>query len=322
MVGELRFNPVLREWIIVSGKRKDRPLLPSRGCPFCPGSPEVPSGDWDVLSLPNKFPSLVPEPSEPDVEGDAFYRVAPAQGVCEVVLYTPQHDKTLADLSVSHIRKIVDHWAERYGELGSREYVKYVFIFENKGRIIGVTLDHPHGQIYAFPFIPPRIQRELESSRDFHAEKGKCLFCEITEREKRDGVRVVVENDDYLAFLPFYARWPFGVHIHPKRHVQSLPQLTIGERDGLAQILKEVLMTFDKLFDTSFPYIMALHQQPTDGADYEYYHFHIEFSSPVREKDKLKFFAGVEESMGTVTYDYRPEDKAEELRRAHAKIKY
>ncbi len=320
-MGELRYNPVLGEWIIVSGKRKERPLLPSSACPFCPGSPEVPSADWDVLSLPNKFPSLVPEPDAPEIGGNDFYRVAPAQGVCEVVLYTPEHNKTLADLSVSHIRKIVDHWAHRYTDLGQRDYVKYVFIFENKGRVIGVTLDHPHGQIYAFPFVPPRIEKELESSKNFYDKSKDCLFCKITEREKKDKVRVIMENDDHIAFLPFYAKWPFGVHIHTKRHVQSLPQLTGEERDSLAQTLKELLMTFDKLFDFSFPYIMALHQQPTDGNNYEYYHFHIEFSSPVREKEKLKFFAGVEESMGTVTFDYRPEDKAEELRRAYSKIK-
>ncbi|MFB0561491.1 MAG: galactose-1-phosphate uridylyltransferase [Candidatus Lokiarchaeia archaeon] len=319
-MGELRYNPVLGEWIIVSGKRKDRPLLPSGGCPFCPGSPEVPSADWDVLSLPNKFPSLVPEPDPPEIEGDEFYRVAPAQGICEVVLYTPEHNTSLADLTVSHIKKIVDHWAERCIDLGDRDYVKYVFIFENKGRVIGVTLDHPHGQIYAFPFTPPRIEKELESSKNFYDKNKECLFCKINEREKKDKVRVIVENDDHLAFLPFYAKWPFGAHIHTKRHVQSLPQLNSRERDSLAQILKEVLMTFDKLFDFSFPYIMALHQQPTDGNNYEYYHFHIEFSSPIREKEKLKFFAGVEESMGTVTFDYRPEDKAEELRKAHAKI--
>jgi UDPglucose--hexose-1-phosphate uridylyltransferase len=321
-MGELRYNPVLGEWIIVSGKRKDRPLLPSGVCPFCPGSSEVPRGDWDVLSIPNKFPSLVPKPDPPEIEGDAFYRVAPAQGVCEVVLYTPEHNKTLADLSVSHIRKIINHWTERYNDLGGRDYIKYVFIFENKGRIIGVTLDHPHGQIYAFPFIPPRIKRELESSKNFYKKNKECLFCKINDQEKKDKERVVIENDDYLVFLPFYARWPFGINIHPKRHVQSLPQLTGGERDSLAQILKETLMALDKLFDFSFPYIMALHQQPTDGEDYDYYHFHIEFSSPIREKEKIKYFAGVEESMDTVTFDYRPEDKAEELRKAYAKIKY
>jgi UDPglucose--hexose-1-phosphate uridylyltransferase len=321
-MGELRYNPVLGEWIIVSGKRKDRPLLPNGVCPFCPGSPEVPSSDWDVLSIPNKFPSLVPKPDPPEIEGHEFYSVAPAQGVCEVVLYTPEHNKTLADLDTHHIRKIINHWGERYTTLGERDYVKYVFIFENKGRVIGVTLDHPHGQIYAFPFIPPRIEKELESSKKFYEEKNECLFCKITELEKKDGERVVVENEDFLCFLPFYSRWPFGVHIHPKRHVQSLPQLSDKERESLAQLLKETLMTFDKLFDFSFPYVMALHQKPTDDKDYEYYHFHIEFSSPIREKEKIKYFAGVEESMGTVTFDYRPEDKAEELRKAHSKIKY
>jgi UDPglucose--hexose-1-phosphate uridylyltransferase len=276
----------------------------------------VPSDEWDVLSLPNKYPALLPNPPPPDVKGDRFYRCNPAKGACEVILYTPKHDATLAELSVDHIRRLVDLWAERYQELGRRAYVKYVFIFENKGREIGVTLDHPHGQIYAFPFIPPIIRRELSSGREYMKRTGKCLFCRIIEREKHEGSRMVCENDDFVCFLPFFARWPYGVHIYPKRHIQSLPELSSGERISFAKILKEILTRFDNLFNFSFPYMMVFHQKPTDRRDYSYYHFHAEFYPPYRDKDRLKFFASVESGAGTITYDYKPEEKARQLREA------
>ena len=311
---ELRWDPVMRQWIIVSDERGKRPLLPKDYCPFCPGSEEIPSGDWTVLSLPNRFPALRPEPSTPKVKSDRLYRVRPAKGICEVIIYTPKHDATLADLSVENIRAIIDLWTERFVELGRLEYIKYVFIFENKGRVIGVTLDHPHGQIYAFPFIPSLIRRELASSRRYWRRSGKCLFCRIIEKEKEDGKRIVCENDDFICFLPFFAHWPYGVHIYPKRHLAALPDLNEKERDSFAVILKRILKKFDNLFGMRFPYMMVLHQRPTDGRDYPYYHFHIEFYPPYREKNKIKYFASVETGAGTITFDYSPEEKARELR--------
>jgi len=311
---ELRWDPILREWIIVSGVRKKRPVLEPGRCPFCPGSEEVPSTDWKVLTLPNRFPSLHPNPPPPDIECDDFYRCRRAKGFCEVVLYTPKHNASLANLDVAHIKVLVDLLAERYRELGSKRFVKYVLIFENKGREIGVTLDHPHGQIYAFPFIPPLIKRELASSRLYMRKANQCLFCKVIEKEKSNGSRIVCENDDFICFIPFFARWPYGVHLYPKRHVQSLLDLQDGERLTLASILKDILNKFDNLFGFSFPYMMVFHQKPTDGKDYSYYHFHIEFYTPYRERDKLKFYASVENGARTITYDYRPEDKAKELK--------
>jgi len=311
---ELRWDPILSQWIIVSGKRGRRPLLPEGFCPFCPGSGEVPETGWTVLSLPNKFPALQPDAPPPDVGCDRLYRCRPSRGACEVIVYTPQHNVTLAGLSVENIKAIIDLWAQRYEELGGRDYVKYVFIFENKGRIIGVTLDHPHGQLYAFPFIPPLIKKELISSRRYWKRNGVCLFCRIIEKEKRDAIRIVCENKDFLCFLPFFAHWPYGVHIYPKRHVGALTDLTDGEKRMFASILKNILKRFDNLFHMSFPYMMVLHQRPTDGKAYPYYHFHVEFYPPYREKDKVKYFASVETGAGTVTFDYTPEMKARELR--------
>ncbi len=311
---ELRWDPILHEWIIVSGERGKRPLLPKNFCPFCPGSEEVPKSAWTVLSIPNKFPSLRVDPPPPEINSDRLYRCKPARGVCEVIIYTPKHDAALADLSVENISDVIDLWTSRFKDLGGRDYVKYVFIFENKGRIIGVTLEHPHGQIYAFPFIPPLIKRELESSRRYWKRNSRCLFCTIIEKEMKDAVRVVCENNDFICFLPFFARWPYGVHIYSKRHFGSLIDMTDSEKNSLASILKRILRKFDNLFNMSFPYMMVLHQSPTDGKPYPYYHFHVEFYPPYRERNKIKYFASVETGAGTVTFDYTPEAKAKELR--------
>jgi len=311
---ELRWDPIMAQWIIVSGKRGKRPLLPEGYCPFCPGSKEVPEKGWTVLSLPNAFPALSPNPPLPDVEGDRLYRSMPSKGVCEVLIYTPRHDACLADLTVENIRAVVDLWTQRFEELGKIDYVKYVFIFENKGRIIGVTLDHPHGQLYAFPFIPPIIRKELANSRKYWKRTGTCLFCRIIEKELEETLRIVCENEDFVCFLPFFAHWPYGVHIYPKRHVAALTDFEDKEKTSFAQILKTVLKKFENLFNMSFPYMMVLHQRPTDGKSYPHYHFHVEFYPPLREKDKVKFFASVESGSGTVTFDYTPEMKAQELR--------
>ncbi|MEM1658221.1 MAG: galactose-1-phosphate uridylyltransferase [Candidatus Jordarchaeales archaeon] len=318
---ELRWNPVLGEWVIVAAHRKERPvdgIDAARRCPFCPGSPEV-EGEWEVLSLPNKFPSLVPNPAKPTRH--RFYRTRPAVGVCEVILETKEHEGDLCDLTLERAKKLVDLYAERYSKLGELSYVKYVFIFRNKGEVIGVTLHHPHSQLYAFPFIPPLVARELENSKRYYKRRGECLFCRIREVEEEDAVRVVYTNKDFTCFLPFYAKWPYEVHIYPKRHVQSLPELTEEERFSLADALRMVTATYNNLFGFSMPYVMAIHQKPTDGRNYEYYHLHVEFYPPYRSRDKLKFPAGTERGAGAWTYDAAPEEKAEELRKTAQRIK-
>ncbi|MBS7287846.1 MAG: galactose-1-phosphate uridylyltransferase [Candidatus Freyarchaeota archaeon] len=316
---ELRWNPVLEEWVIVAAHRKERPVdgVDRRQCPFCPGSPEV-EGEWEVLSLPNRFPSLTPNPPEPTKH--RFYRTSPARGICEVILETREHEGDLCDLTLERAKKVVDLYAKRYSELGKLEYVKYVFIFRNKGEVIGVTLHHPHSQLYALPFIPPVAARELRSSRRYHRRKGKCLFCNIRRVEEKDAVRVVYENSDFTCFLPFYAKWPYELHVYSKRHVQSLPELTEEERFSLADALRTVTATYNSLFGFQMPYIMAIHQKPTDGKSYDYYHLHVEFYPPYRSRDKLKFPAGIERGAGTWTYDASPEEKAEELRRAASRV--
>jgi len=210
--------------------------------------------------------------------------------------------------------KLVQIWRKRFTELKAIPGIRYVLIFENKGAVIGVTMPHPHGQIYAFPFVPPRLRRELESARGHQRAKGRCLFCDILRKERRDGRRIVAENESFTAFVPFYARWPYEIHIYSRRHLGALDNFRPSEERALAHILKWVTMKYDNLFRMSFPYMMLLHQAPTKGS-FPYYHFHIEFYPPHRSKEKLKYLAGVETGAGTFLNDSLAEKKAEELRR-------
>ncbi|MGI8410524.1 MAG: galactose-1-phosphate uridylyltransferase, partial [Pyrinomonadaceae bacterium] len=247
-------------------------------------------------------------------EGSELYPVEKSYGECEVVVYSPNHSSTLAREPVEQIYKLVQVWTDRYKELSALEFVKYVFIFENKGEAIGVTLHHPHGQIYAYPFVPPRILRELDQSKKHNDETGRCLFCDILKAEQADGRRIVTENGSFTAYIPFFARYPYELHIISRRHLRDLNEMTPEEQMDLAGILKQVLVAFDKLFDISFPYMMVLHQRPSDGEVHNYYHFHIEFYPPLRTATKLKYLAGSETGAGMFINDTLAEDKAAELR--------
>ena len=321
-VPQMRWNPVLRQWNVLAAHRQGRTFLPAEEqCPFCPtGDTERPTEilapDFQVVAFENKFSAFSPVPVAATESGDGLYRTRPAMGVCEVVVYTPDHHTSLSQLDVQQVRNLVEVWADRFQELGALEFVKYVFVFENKGEVVGVTLHHPHGQIYAFPYVPPVIGRELASARKHMDEKRRCLFCDILERELSDGSRLVYENGHAVAMIPFYARWPYEVHIFPRRHVTSLPDLGDEERMGLARAIKAVTAKYDNLFGFSFPYVMAVHQRPTDGEAHDYYHLHFEFYPPHRTKDKLKYLAGVELGAGAFLLDAAPEEKARELREA------
>lgn len=312
---ELRWDPVLGRWVIVADHRGIRPLAEKKGCPFCPGSEEVPDSNWDVLILKNKFAALKPDPPPVASFCTVPFKCKPAVGDCEVVLFHPRHDLTLADMPAQHIRKIIEVWAQRTTELGSSDFVKYVYIFENKGKEVGTSLEHPHCQIYALPFVPPVVAREIRVSKRHYVRTGKCLFCDVLEAEERSGKRIVNKNEFFTAFLPFAPSWPYGVVIYPRRHLRALPSLSEEEVGSLATSLKDILLRFDNLFNFKFPYVMVIHQSPCKG-NYPYYHLHLEFYPPYRERDKLKFFAGIELGGGTPTYDYKPEDKAMELRSA------
>lgn len=319
-MSELRFNPLLGEWTATATARQDRTFFPPDNyCPLCPTEPggfptEIPAPDYDIVAFENKFPSFRRQPEKPAIAGTEFYPAEPSKGICEVVVYSPHHDATLATESLEQIYKLILVWTDRFKELSAHDFIDYVYVFENKGIEVGVTLSHPHGQIYAYPFIPPVIVKELLQAERHVAETGTCLICTIIKAERSFEERVVASNDAFVAFVPFFARYPYEVHIYSTRHLQAFTDLTNKESRLLTEILKQILVSYDALFDRSFPYIMAIHQRPTDGKNYDHYHFHIEFYPPLRTAKKLKYLAGSEAGVGVFINDTLAEDKAAELR--------
>jgi len=269
-----------------------------------------------MVAFQNKFPSLRPNPPTPAVADTGLYDVEPAQGVCDVIVYTSEHEGSLAQRPVDEIEELIYVWRDRYRDLGALDYIDYVYIFENKGEAIGVTLHHPHGQAYSFPFIPPRLERELDSLDAHRRETGRCLLCDVVAEERRDGRRLVLESEHFYAGIPFYARWPYEVHIWAREHRASLADMSGDELRDLARVLKGVMCKYDALWGFSMPYLMVLKQLPTDGRGPERDHFRIEFYPPLRTPQKLKFLASVETGAGNFINDTLAEEKAAELRAA------
>jgi len=312
---DLRFDPLRQEWVAYATERNDRTFLPTTFCPLCPtgvgGASEVPLDSFEVVVFENRFPAFGPDRRK-------GRPVRPSTTGCEVVVYTPEHELTLAQLPAERVRLLVDVWADRYLVLGSRAEVAYVYIFENKGEEVGVTLHHPHGQIYALPFIPPFAEAELDASREHLVGEGQCLHCREVALES-SGPRMVLSEGSMAAFVPRAARWPYEVHLYPRRHVASIADLDDAERRDLAESLLGVTGAYDRHFGFSTPYVMAVHQAPTDGRDWPQAHLHFEFYPPHRRADRLKYLAGVELGAGTFVNDTRPEDTADQLRRAASK---
>jgi UDPglucose--hexose-1-phosphate uridylyltransferase len=288
-------------------------------CPTKPGGfpTEVPRGSYEIAVFENKFPALSRSASEPHESGTVLAPTAQGRGVCEVVLYSDDHEATLARMPERRIRNLIEVWVDRYRELGAREEVAYVFIFENKGEAIGVTLHHPHGQIYGYPFVPPRPEKKLKAARHHREEHGACLHCDLLAEEHADGRRILYKGDYFTIFVPFYARWPYEVHIYARRCVPSIADLTSDEKEDLARALKRLLSGYEALFGFSLPYIMSMYQAPTDGGEYaRVAHFHIEFCPPNRTAEKLKYLAGSEVGAGAFIVDALPETTAATLREA------
>jgi UDPglucose--hexose-1-phosphate uridylyltransferase len=319
-VSELRWHPLLSQWVITATHRQDRTFLPPEDyCPLCPTRPggfptEVPAEAYDIVVFENKFPSLQPEPPAPAVEGSELAPVLPARGVCEVVLFSSNHRESLTTMPLRRIANVARVWKDRTLELGSRPGIEYVFPFENRGEAVGVTLHHPHGQIYAFPFVPPIVQRELEASRAHHLKHGRCLFCDSLAEERKDGRRIVLEGERFVAYVPFFARYPYEVYLAPRAHLASLADLRGDDFDELAVVLKGLLTKYDALFDRPFPYMMVCHQAPSDGAAHPELHLHFEFYPPMRTATKQKFLAGCESGAGNFINDKLAEESATELR--------
>lgn len=324
-MSELRWNPILKEWMITATHRQDRTFKPPEDfCPLCPTKQgdfetEVPREDYDLVVFENKFPSLKRNPNDPVVNGMDLTPIEKSKGVCEVVLFTSDHNGVMSEKPLSRFIKLVKVWKDRYEVLSSRKEIDYVYIFENKGKEVGVTLDHPHGQIYGYPFIPSILEKELNNSKEYLEKTGNCLFCDILKQEKDDEERIILENDSFTALLPFFARYPYEVNIYANDHLASFKDFDEQEIKDLAAILKTVIKKYDNLFGFVFPYIMAIHQKPSIEGTKDYSHFHIEFYPPYRTKDKLKYLAGSEAGAGTFINGTLPEEKAKELRKTAPK---
>ena len=318
---QLRFDRQTGQWVVIAALRQDRTYMPSADqCPLCPGpsgfASEVPAPDYDVVVFENRFPSLSGADGRPftlpDVDGGGFVS-APGHGRCEVVSFSSSHTASFADLELPHARLVVEAWRHRTIDLMARPGIEQVFCFENRGEEIGVTLTHPHGQIYGYPYLTPRTGHMLAEARAHAVRHGRNLFADILADEVAADSRVIARTDSFTAFVPFAARWPVEVHIYPNRFVHNLGDLDDAELDGFASMYREVLMRFDRMYPTPLPYISALHQYTDTDAQREGY-FHVELMSVRRSATKLKFLAGSESAMDAFIGDVTPESVAERLR--------
>ncbi len=313
-MSELRFEELRGEEVVYAVDRQERTFLPpAEHCPLCPTKPggeptEIAAPAFEIAVFENRFPAFE----------------AP-NGAAEVVVYTDAHEGSFGTLARERAQALMWVWRHRYEELGARPDVEYVYIFENRGVEVGVTLHHPHGQIYAYPFLPPVPKLELAAD----ARLGGCAPCELLKRELDDGRRVVYESKEVVVYVPWAARWAYEAHVVLRAHRPSLLDCHPSELDALAEALQRLVRGYDGLFGRPFPYVMAVHQAPTNGAwaggpgrrGTEVAgggHLHVEFYPPLRTATKLKYLAGSEQGAGTFISDTLPEESAGSLRAAIA----
>ena len=317
----LRFDRQAGQWVVIAALRQDRTYKPAADqCPLCPEpsgvTSEVPAPDYDVAVFENRFPSLSGAGRSPvhlSSPEDTDFVSAPGHGRCEVICFSSNHTASFAALEPGHARLVVDAWRHRTADLMGRPGIEQVFCFENRGEEIGVTLTHPHGQIYGYPFLTPRADEMLRQARDHAARNGSNLFADLLAHEVADGSRVVARTGLFTAFVPFAARWPVEVHIYPNRFVHNLIELDDAERSGFAEIYVDVLRRFDRMYNAPLPYMSALHQYADNEEQREGY-FHVELMSTRRSATKLKYLAASESAMDAFISDVIPEDVAHRLR--------
>ena len=325
--GELRFDALTGDWVAIAAHRQTRTYLPPADqCPLCPTTgnnlSEIPAADYDVAVFENRFPSLGPATGAiPD--SPVWGSTGRAFGRCEVVAFTPEHTGSFGGLSMERARTVIDAWAHRTEALSALPGVKQVFPFENRGQDIGVTLHHPHGQIYAYSYVPPRSQVMANAARSFYdRHNGEAtLLGDIVAKESASGERMVAQGRHFSAYVPFAAHMPLEIHLTPHRHVPDFAALNDAERDELAVMYLDILRSLDNLYDTPTPYIAAWHQAPLDTFLRPAGRFHLELTSPRRAADKLKFLAGSEAAMGAFINDTTPEQTAALLRGTPSTLK-
>jgi UDPglucose--hexose-1-phosphate uridylyltransferase len=331
MTWEQRWHPLREEWVIVAAHRNSRPwaggtvdaaakAVPKyvADCPLCPGNLRASGArnpDYtSVYAFDNDAPCVGAEAPRVLERPPGFYRNAPAEGVARVVCYAPRHDLTLAELRLDQVVALLETWQAHHRELGAWPEVEHVLIFENKGEVVGVSNPHPHGQIYATNFVFKTIAVEAAVTRRHWDAHHRTMIEDVIAAEEDDGRRIVARHGSALAFVPYFARYAYETFVVPRRPCASIAHLSADEVDDLAAVLHEVVVRFDNLWRAPFPYVMALHQAPTDGRAHDGFHFHIEFHPPLRKPNLLKHLAGPEVGGGSFLSDTAPEEKAAELR--------
>ena len=319
-IGELRLDPLVNEWVAMAAHRQGRIFLPPKElCPLCPTTgellTEVPESDFEVVVFDNRSPSLRPPDGDfalPDLVG-ADTDEGVAAGKCEVICFTADHGGAFKSLSAQRVRTLLEAWIDRTRELSELPYIAHIAPFENRGEEIGVTLAHPHGQIYAYSYLPPRVAKMLEVARAHHAKTGRVLFDDVVARELRDEVRVITRNEHWLAYTPYASRYPFEIHIAPLQPVADLTELTPAARDSFPAIAIEIMQRLDGVFGVDMAYIAAWHQAPVrTGRDILRLHWQI--TSVRRAPGKLKYLAGSESAVGAFIMDMKPEQSAQQLK--------
>ena len=333
-----RWNPLTGEWVLASPQRGKRPWQgkvettrpPGRppydpNCYLCPGNQRAGGNvnpDYTgTFVFDNDFPGLLPDTpppsSDPDGETGAtpdLLRMEPEPGRCRVICFSPRHDLTLPRMESADLRGVVDVWIDETRTLGDSPAIGYVQVFENKGEIMGCSNPHPHGQVWASRTLPDLPAKEDGNQRRHLSRHGECLLCAYLRVEEADGRRIVCANDHFVALVPFWAVWPFETLLLPRRHLGALPDLDDGERDALAEILKRLTCRYDNLFETSFPYSMGFHQQPTDGNDHWAWHLHAHFYPPLLRSATIRKFMVGYEMLAAPQRDLTAEDAAARLR--------
>ena len=326
-----RFNPLTREWVLVSPHRTQRPwqgqvestdIQPQAEydpkCYLCPGNERAGGVRNPVYSstfvFDNDFAALKPDTPRDSFDQAGMLIAETVPGICRVVCFSPRHNLTVANMEAGDIRLVVDEWARQFIELGAHDFIRYVQIFENRGEMMGASNPHPHCQIWSSSCIPNEVLKEQHGQRAWRDARGSCLLCDYAALESSAGGRVVEQNEAFLALVPFWAVWPFEIMILAKRHLASIEQLRDTERDALADILKRTTARYDRLFNVSFPYSFGFHQRPTDGEAHEEWHFHAHFYPPLlRSATVRKFLVGYE-MLALPQRDITPEQAAERLR--------
>jgi UDPglucose--hexose-1-phosphate uridylyltransferase len=312
----LRWHALRGEWVTYAGFRQNRTFLPPPEYnPLAvtrdPANPtELPQGNYEIAVFDNRFPSLALDAHDPPA---LTVPSAPANGHCEVVVFTQDPNTALVHLPLSRIELLLQVWGERTRRIGAQPQIAYVLPFENRGAEVGVTLHHPHGQIYAYPFVPPVPARMLAQEDAHYREHGSSLLCDMARDEAADGRRVLFQDEHAIAFVPACARYPYEVWVLPRTPCPDFASLTPAQRSSLARALKTVLRKYEAMWNRPFPYLMAWYQAPTDGAAHPETQLHAQFYPPYRSRDRLKYLAGTELGAGMFAMDVLPENTAAEL---------